>query len=332
MCGIFGVTNFDIGRVELAQNALHTLKHRGPDQWNDYYDDHVYLGHRRLSILDLSENGRQPMVSEDDAYRIIVNGEIYNYLDFKDQLKHQYKFFSTSDSEVLLHGYREWGIEELLEKIDGMFAFAIYDKRNMQLHIVRDRVGIKPLFYSCINQQVVFASELKAIQAYLSDSDLEIDSTSLYDFLTHKYIPTPKTLYKNIYKLEPGNRLLIDLATGSINKYPYWKLEVQNNRSGIDEAVVKIRELVHESVSEQMMSDVPVGFFLSGGLDSSTIVATASTMNKDLNTFSIGFTDQTHDETHYADIVANAYKTNHIKKILDLSETESLIQYLKQWC
>lgn len=330
MCGIFGVTNFNTSALKLARESLDTLQHRGPDQWNDYYDEYVYLGHRRLSIMDLSKQGIQPMVSTDKNVLITVNGEVYNFLELKNELQEKYQFVSTSDSEVILHGYKEWGIDLLLKKIDGMYAFSIYDKKNKKLFLARDRVGIKPLYYSDMNGQISYASELKAIQRYYGDS-LTIDYTALYDFLTYRYIPAPKTMYQHVFKLEPGHYLEIDLENGSRNDVQYWKLEIQPCDDNIEQACEKIYDLVKQSVDEQMMSDVPVGFFLSGGLDSSTVVTMASKIASDINTFSIGFTDKDHDETHFADIIAEKLQTKHHKKILDEDQTKCLLKELKSW-
>lgn len=331
MCGIFGVTNFKKTDLEDARRALHTLRHRGPDQWSDYHSSGVYLGHRRLSILDLSENGRQPMFNYDKKIVLIVNGEIYNYKELKKSLTGKYSFRSSSDSEVLLHGYSEWGIEGLLEKIDGMYAFVIYDENKQTVYLARDRVGIKPLYYSFINGKVVFASELKAISDYLPKTDLKTDYTALYDFLTYKYIPTPKTLYKNVYKLEPAHYLQVNLTEKSIQKKDYWNLEINSCDDSLELAREKIEELIKNSVQEQLMSDVPLGFFLSGGLDSSAIVAYASSDVQQLNTFSIGFNENTHDESGFAEIVAKRFGTNHRSKKLNQDRTIELLPHLKEW-
>ena len=166
MCGLFGYTKFDTDTLDKGRDSLHELQHRGPDQWSDYFDDKIYMGHQRLSILDLSEYGKQPMISPDKKVIISVNGEIYNYLSLKKELEKKYAFQSTSDSEVVLYGYIEWGIDSLVERIDGMYAISLYDKNSNELYIVRDRVGIKPIYYSTLNQQFSWASELKAIEKF----------------------------------------------------------------------------------------------------------------------------------------------------------------------
>ena len=332
MCGIFGFTQFKKENLEKARQSLHTLHHRGPDQWNDYFDSKVYIGHQRLSILDLSEHGKQPMVSQDENIIITVNGEIYNFKALKKELERKYKFKSTSDSEVALYGYIEWGIDTLLEKIDGMYALSIYDKQKEELYLVRDRVGIKPLYYGTLRDQISWASELKALEKlYEKDLVQNYDYTALYDFLTYRFIPAPKTLYKNIHKLEPGHYLKINTNTNSFEKVHYWQLEVRRNDDDISTAKTKLYHLLEKSVEEQMVADVPVGFFLSGGIDSSTVVALASTKHDDINTFSIGFTDKQHDETYYAGLVADLYQTKHHEKIVDEDLVQSIFGNIKKW-
>jgi asparagine synthase (glutamine-hydrolysing) len=332
MCGIFGFTDFKKQDLKKARKSLNTLEHRGPDQWSDYFDEDVYMGHQRLSILDLSDHGRQPMLNTEENIIISVNGEIYNFLDLKKELAPKYTFKSTSDSEVVLYGYIEWGIDKLLEKIDGMYAISIYDKKDNLLFLARDRVGIKPLYFGNINNQICWASELKAIQKlYENKNILEYDYTAFYDFLTYLYVPTPKSMYKNIFKLEPAHYLKIDTKTNKFKKVKYWQLDIKVCNDDIETAKKKIYNLVKKSVGEQMVADVPVGFFLSGGMDSSTVVALAAKNHSDINTFSIGFTDKNHDETHFAELVADMYKTKHHKKILDEKTTRDMFHKIKEW-
>lgn len=329
MCGIFGFTNFKKNNLEKARAALHTLQHRGPDQWNDYYDENTYMGHQRLSILDLSEHGKQPMVSSDGNVIVTVNGEIYNFYELKQELISKYKFASTSDSEVLLYGYIEWGIDKLLEKIDGMYAFSIYNVLDETIYLVRDRVGIKPVYYSTISSQFSWSSELKALEKY-HDALIQ-DNTALYDFLTYRYIPTPKTMYENVFKLEPAHYLKINVVNNTYSKHQYWNLQPKVKNITMTEAKTEVNRLVKRSISEQMVSDVPVGFFLSGGMDSSVVVSLAENKNDSINTFSIGFSDKNHDETHYADLIVDRYKTNHKKKILNESQVKKLFPKIRQW-
>jgi asparagine synthase (glutamine-hydrolysing) len=297
MCGIFGSTNVsEIGLIK-SRDSLQTLKHRGPDQQGEFVDDKVYLGHRRLSILDLSENGKQPMVSSEVV--ITVNGEIYNFQKLKRALQGKYDFKSKSDSEVILHGYTEWGIEGLLDRIDGMYSFAVYDKKKKFIYLVRDRYGIKPLYYSFHNNSFAWASELKAIEKYYDQAKLSIDYSAIYDYLTYLYVPAPKTLFKNVFKLEPAHYLVFDLNKLDFLVKKYWTLPSHEIKIDIVSAASRIRELINESVKSQMISDVPLGFFLSGGIDSSVVVATATQYSKQLHTYSIGFDISSHNETQY---------------------------------
>ena len=331
MCGIFGFSNFKNDEIERARLALHTMQHRGPDQWNEFVDEKVYLGHRRLSILDLSEKGKQPITNADGSIWITVNGEIYNFQTLRKELEINYVFNSKSDSEVLLHGYSAWGLQGLLERIDGMFAFALYDKRNGKLFIVRDRIGIKPLYYSLSNNRLMWASELKAIRTFAGEESLEIDYTALYDFFTYQYIPAPKSLYNDVHKLKPAEYIEFDIASGSHRQVQYWSLPVQERSISAKQAEQEVYFLLDKSVREQMMSDVPLGFFLSGGMDSSAVVALASLAKADVNTFTIGFDKDPDDESKYAAIVADYFKTKHHERILDGSTTASLFPKIKEW-
>ena len=227
MCGLFGHVRPG-GGVSLgtADAALRALAHRGPDQQGDWSSSSVYIGHRRLSILDLSERARQPFVSEDGAVVVAVNGEIYNYQLLRRELAPAHQFRTTSDSEVVLHGYRQWGIRGLLDRLEGMYAFCIHDSRQHRLFLARDRVGIKPLYYSTRGNGISWASELKALEAFLGAEQLEQDRTALYDFLTYLYVPSPKSMYKDVFKLEPAHYIEVDVGTGSLQKRCYWQLAV----------------------------------------------------------------------------------------------------------
>ena len=317
--------------LENARLSLETLKHRGPDQWGEYHENGLYLGHRRLSILDLSENGRQPMMTEDQDVVITVNGEIYNFREIRNELKQNYNFNSESDSEVILHGYKHYGINGLLERIDGMFAFCIYDKKKGKVYLVRDRVGIKPLFYGIINGIYIWASELKAIEKYFN-GQLQKDESAIYDYLTYSYIPSPKTLYRNVFKLKPANYLVIDLQNRTSNHTNYWsiKKELTNNIS-IPEAAEHLRFLIRKSVKEQLMSDVPLGFFLSGGIDSSIVVYEASKVNSNNKTYTIGFEDPIHSEAVYARSIADLCDTQHKERRLSEEDAIQLLPDMLQW-
>lgn len=331
MCGIFGHTRIEKADLEKSRKALHSLAHRGPDQWNDYIDENVYLGHRRLSILDLSENGKQPFSDEKSGVYVTVNGEIYNYKALRNELKGQYSFQSDSDSEVVLFGFIAWGIDSLLEKIDGMYAITIYDKHRKCVYLVRDRVGIKPLHYSKFEKDFIWASEIKAIQSFVGEDNLEKDLTALYDFYTYQYIPAPKTLYKDIFKIKPAHYLKIDLMNGQETHHHYWELGIQQHSTSIKEAKENIYQLVKESINEQMISDVPVGFFLSGGMDSSVVVALAAKQASKISTFNIGFKNNPKDESHFALLVAKKFNTTHHKKVLDTVQMDAMFNRIKEW-
>lgn len=330
MCGIFGHTSASTKNVERSKKALHLLSHRGPDQYGEWSDKHVYLGHRRLSILDLSENGKQPMCFDGQVI-LTANGEIYNFKELRKELESVCVFTSESDSEILLHGYRIWGIKKLLDKIDGMYSFAIYDKSAGKVFIVRDRVGIKPLYYSTIHSHVVWSSELKSLELYHGKDNLIVDNTALYDFLTYRYIPTPKTLYNGVYKLEPAHYLEIDVNDNSIQKNRYWELVVSKADISIDSGSEKLKEMIRDSVREQLVSEVPIGVFLSGGMDSSVVVAEATSFLPSISSYSIGFDVKSHNETYYAKIVSKLFETTYRERTLKQSATEDLYENLKIW-
>lgn len=332
MCGIFGFSGFKNADLARARGALDMLTHRGPDQWNEFYDEAVYLGHRRLSIIDLSENGKQPMTNEAASVWVTVNGEIYNFQDLRAQLQSKYHFVSKSDSEVVVHGYSEWGLKGLLDRMDGMYAICIYDKVINKIFLVRDRVGIKPLYYSLQGKQLVWASELKSIREFFGEKNLEVDYTAVYDFLTYQYVPAPKSLFRNIFKLEPAHLIEYDINTNKHTSQRYWQLKTEE-REEIDSprAEQEVYRLLKKSITEQMVSDVPVGFFLSGGMDSSTVVALAHEQNNNITTFTIGFANDPNDETQYAKMVADKFKTNHISRTLDGAATAALFPRIKEW-
>lgn len=332
MCGFFGVSNFSRDEIDRANQARDSLAHRGPDSAGAWFDETVYLGHRRLSILDLSARGYQPMSNSAGTVMLTVNGEIYNFQMLRSVLSEKYEFRSGSDSEVLVHGYEEWGIDGLLSRIEGMFAFAIYDARLGKVFLARDRVGIKPLFYSTVGGRYAWASELKALSKFLGSGQLRTDFTAVYDFLTYLYIPAPKTRYEDVFKLEPGQILEIDLDSSTHRSRRYWDLEVGGNDDRRDIAVGRVREIVANSVREQMVSDVPVGFFLSGGVDSSVVVAEASQLGKSgINTYSIGFEESDREDTKFALQVADRFGTRHKQRELPIATVLGMIDRLPDW-
>ena len=325
MCGIFGKLYFEKTKIEERdyKDCLETLNHRGPDDSGFYVDENIILGSKRLAIIDLSETGHMPMSNEDGRFWIVFNGEIYNFLELRKGLEKRHKFKSRTDTEVLLHLYEEKGID-CLKYLRGMFAFAIWDKKEKVLFLARDRVGKKPLKYYFNEKFFIFASELKAI---LKDKEVkkEIDWGAIDEYLTYQYVPHPKTGFKNIFKLEPAHYLLITLD-GKIKKERYWNLDFSQKLDlSENEWIEAIEEKLRESVKLRLISDVPLGAHLSGGIDSSMVVAfMAQEMKEPVKTFSIGFKEKEYDETKYARLVAQKYGTDHHELIVDPNAIEIL--------
>lgn len=316
MCGITGIFAFNLvgkfNRVHTA-TATRALEKRGPDFQDVYTDEWVGLGHRRLSIIDTSAVAHQPMWDESKRYCIIFNGEIFNYRELRKELtKKGIDFFSHSDTEVLLKLYI-LEKEKCLNKLNGFFAFCIYDKQEQSFFIARDRYGVKPLLYLYDDHKFIFASEMKAIVQYGIEKD--IDFTSLHTYLQLNYIPAPDTIFKSVKKLLPGHYLEVRSQKLEVRKYysiPYSASTADNNAISFEDAKGKLKELLEASVQRRLISDVPLGSFLSGGIDSSVITGLASKHKSNLHTFSIGFKDEKFfDETEYARLVANHFKTEH---------------------
>jgi len=316
MCGITGIFAFNqVGSfymVNLAK-AIDKLAQRGPDGRGVYIDDFVGLGHRRLSIIDTSYLGNQPMYDASKRYVIVFNGEIFNYKELRNELDSAgVKFSSTSDTEVLLHLYIKEG-PKCLDKLIGFFAFAIFDKEEKTLFVARDRVGVKPLHFYVDEDKFIFASELKSVLAY--NIPREINVNALYTYLQLNYVPHPLTMFSNIQKLEPGHYLWVKKK--EVIKKCYYKIEdskglEDNSEENYDIQKKKLIEILEDSVQRRLIADVPVGAFLSGGIDSSVVVALASKFTNQLRTFSIGFADEPFfDETKYAELVAKKYQTKH---------------------
>lgn len=323
MCGIIGYGGF--AKRASLDKAIRAIKHRGPDDDGAQYLDDVALGNTRLAILDLSEKGRQPMFNQDKSLCITFNGEIYNYQEVKKLLEKKYHFKSNSDTEVILYAYQEWGFK-CLEELGGMFSFVLYDRKKRLLFGARDRLGQKPLKYYFDNGKLIFASEIKAILKLLGYK-LDIDEEALDNFLTLQYVPAPATGFKKIYKLSPGHYFIYKDKKLSIKRY--WSL---NFNKKLVLSTEQWQDLVFNeikrAVKSHLVSDVPVGALLSGGLDSSIIVALMSlNSSKRVSTFSIGFEDDKFDESPYAKIVSKLYRTEHTQ--LQVSSAD-LINNLKQ--
>ena len=326
MCGITGfVDRTDkIQRINILNRMVDTLTHRGPDDDGYWFDDvnGVALGHRRLAVQDLSSAGRQPMVSNSGRYTIVYNGEIYNHLELRKELPVS-SWKGHSDTETLLAGFELWGIKKTLEKCNGMFAFALWDKSQLKLTLSRDRIGEKPLYYGWQNNAFVFGSELKAIKQ-CHGFEKKIDRGALSLLLRHNYIPATHTIYKDIYKLQPGTFITISFANGIVKAKDaqaetYWSFnDVVNNGvlkpfTGDDStAITTLESMLMTSVEQQMLSDVPLGAFLSGGIDSSLIVALMQKQSsKPINTFTIGFEEKEYNEAVFAKAVAKHLGTAH---------------------
>jgi len=311
-------------------NSINTLRNRGPDDMGIYIspDGHMGLGHRRLSIIDVSKQGHQPMSNEDGTVWITYNGEIYNFQEIKGTLESLGHFFkSNSDTEVIIHAYEEWG-HSCLENLRGMFAFAIWNQKEKVLFLARDRFGIKPLYYYWDNNSFfLFASELKAIQAY-SGLRLTIDQTALYDFFTYRYVPTPKTPYREVKKLPPAHYLI--LKDNKIMVEQFWDIAIDDPKiNSEDDATEGLISILEESTRYHLVSDVPVGVLLSGGLDSSCITAFASRFSASpLMSFSVGFDVEEYSEACYARIVAETFRTNHKEQIINSQIGEDILPLL----
>ena len=328
MCGITGY--FSYSNV-FSEGELHamtdSLAHRGPNAEGYFTDDICSLGHRRLSIIDLSDNANQPMHSENDQYIMVYNGEVYNYLEIAVELKQKFKtnFRTSSDSEVILEAYAQYGID-FLQKLNGMFAIAIYDKIKKELFVCRDRLGIKPLYYFWDGKNFAFASELKALTK-LKHIPLVINQNAVYQFLHMGMVPAPQSIYKSIKKLEAGNWIKISKNTLEIKSY--WKINQQISDKIITkekEALIKLSDLLMGSIQYQIRSDVPFGVFLSGGIDSSLITAHAVTLSGiKVNTFSIGFEENKYNESVYAKVVAQHLGTSHHEFIVSYKDAIDLI-------
>lgn len=316
MCGIVGKINLDAGgKVELSdvKRMSDELEHRGPDDEGFFLskDNCLGFGHRRLAIIDLSPLGHQPMEYL-NRYVIVFNGEIYNYLELREDLsKIGYKFKSKSDTEVILALYDKYK-EKCVDKLRGMFAFAIYDKKEQIVFCARDRVGKKPFKYYYDDKVFIFASELKAILTQ-KEYKKKIDYEAIYHYLTLQYVPAPMTGFLGIKKLKPGHYLVLDLKNKRLEEKIYWKLDYSHKMDfTVEEWKTKILSTLRESVNLRMIADVPLGAFLSGGIDSSAIVWLMSENSRGkIKTFNISFDDEKHDESRYAKIIADKFNTDH---------------------
>ncbi len=327
MCGIAGFFSFkeehrsDFSKREIIGKMTEEIIHRGPDGNGFYIDELIALGMRRLSIIDL-EKGWQPQYNEDKSIVIVFNGEIYNFLQLKQELiKKGHIFKTNSDTEVIVHLYEEEGID-FVKYLNGMFAIALYDKKQKTLILSRDRMGIKPLHYSIFENFIIFGSEIKSILKFPKFKKT-IDPMSLYDFFTFEFISAPNSIYQNIKKILPGEMLII--KRGKIQKVKYWEPKIEKKDYEFEELKEKIKETFLSSVKYRLISDVPLGVFLSGGIDSTLITGVASQFVSKLKTFSIGFKEETFNELSYAKIASDFFKTDHTEMILSYNKVIELL-------
>jgi asparagine synthase (glutamine-hydrolysing) len=312
MCGILGqIVNKSIDRNKF-QKSLLLMDHRGPDDNGVYFNNNLAFGHTRLSILDLSNHGHQPMISENGNYVLVFNGEIYNFEEIKKVLeKKGYVFHSHSDTEVILNGYIEYK-EKIVNKLNGMFAFAIYNKSNGDVFLARDRSGIKPLYYFNDDDNFAFSSEIKALKDF--SSKINLDAKIL--FLLLGSVPEPITIYENIFMFPAGNYAYYSNGILKTTKFDEYKYEPKIIKP-YTEIVKDVNTLLHESIRRHLVSDAPIGTFLSGGLDSSAITAIAAQYKENLQTLSLVFEEKDLSEEYYQDLVVDRYKTNHTKHLID---------------
>ena len=350
MCGVVGfITSRHPASSDLVTRMARALQHRGPDDEGYWLDEEagIALGHRRLSIVDLSPNGHQPMRSRCGRYVIAFNGEVYNFQEIRKQLDAQFGFGlipwrGHSDTEVMLEAISAWGFDDALQKFAGMFAIALWDRQQRVLHLVRDRLGEKPLYYGEMGASFVFGSELKALRMFPT-SELEIDRDALADVLRFGYIPSPRSIYRGIRKLEPGGLLSVHVTqAGNFRCGPprkYWSLnQSAEHRSESDDAIAdeasaveQLHTLLRDSVKRQMISDVPLGAFLSGGIDSSTIVSLMQAQSsRPVRTFTIGFQEQGFNEAPYAKAVAAHLGTDHTEFYVTPREAAAVIPRLPE--
>lgn len=333
MCGIIGGIGFCL-TPEACETLTGTLSHRGPDSAGLWQEGDVWLGHRRLAILDLSPLGHQPMLSADERHVLVFNGEVYNYKALRTELEAAgFAFKGQSDTEVVLCACLHWGVEKASMRFEGMFAFALYDRKEASLWLVRDPLGIKPLYYAQVGQRVAFSSELTPLLS-LEGVDTSIDNDALHGYFRYLCVPSPLSIVKGVRKLPSGS--LLHIQSGTINLLRYWSLpekayEARASRRALslDDAADALESILRNSVRDHMQSDVPYGAFLSGGIDSSTIVALMQAMSsRPVQTFSIGFDEATHNEADAARSVAQHLGTDHHELILKAKDALDLVPHI----
>jgi len=319
MCGIVGQFELTGDRVEHErfERMCESLAHRGPDDRGIgfFEDDRYALGHLRLSFLDLTEFGRQPMYDAANDLWIVFNGEIYNHAELRAELSRSYHFRTRTDTEVILAGFSLYG-PGFVSRLNGMFAFAVYSISTHKLWLVRDRFGIKPLYYHHSKDRVLFASEIRPILGS-GKVNRDVDHSGFADFFVYRYVPSPKSIWRGVSKLEPAHYLEFDLRTGKVVQTEYWQLPKQERKRSRGELVAMVGEILQNSVQGQLKCDVEIGALLSGGYDSSALALYAVEQNPDLRTFSVGFTDWQNSEDQYARTVAEHLGVSNRSVILD---------------
>ncbi|MBW1644856.1 MAG: asparagine synthase (glutamine-hydrolyzing) [Deltaproteobacteria bacterium] len=330
MCGICGIFNLDGEPIShsLIRSMTEAMIHRGPDDEGQFIDVNIALGHRRLAILDPSPAGHQPMLSADGQVALVYNGEIYNFLHLRGELEALgYHFHSRTDTEVLLHGYEAWGID-VVKKLNGMFAFALWDGRRRRLYLVRDRYGIKPLYWTMVGKTLVFASEIKAVLAHARIS-VTINPDALNEYFTFQNLFRYHTLFKGINLLQAASIRWISESEPELQRHTWWDYNFtdREERMSLEEAREETSRLFKQAVTRQLISDVPVGSYLSGGMDSGSIVAVASSFIPRLATFTCGFdlsavtgVEANFDERREAELIACHFKTEHYQQVVNSSD------------
>lgn len=326
MCGITGLADLRMQRAvdePLLRQMNMILRHRGPDGEGYHIEPGLGFGHRRLSIIDLA-GGKQPLYNEDRTVVVTFNGEIFNFVEIEAELLRRGHIFRTrSDTEVIVHAWEEWGVE-CLQRFNGMFAFALWDQRQKKLFLARDRLGVKPLFYAELpDGRFAFASELKSL-LIIPGLELNIDPRAVEDYFAFGYVPDPRTIYRNIRKLEPGTYLLALRGEARLRIARYWDVPLDSepfSGSQLENVEQDLRDRLKEAVRKRLVSDVPLGAFLSGGIDSSAIVAMMRDIGADhILTCSIGFADSRYDESEFAQMVARLKATDHKREMVEPSD------------
>lgn len=340
MCGIAGIIQYRNDPIRDIENMNRAMLHRGPDAGNYWLDEKqkIVFGHRRLSIVDLSSGGAQPMRSRDERYVIVYNGEVYNYKELEEALRAEgcpLKLRGTSDTEMILEAFAFWGIDKTLQFMKGMFAIALYDREERKIYLMRDRVGEKPLYYGMVKDSFVFASDLECIRQI--EGFANPVNTSVFPlYFQYGYIPAPYTIYESLYKLEPGKVLTLDVQKLTYEIETYWSMsEValageRNLFTGTHaEAADELERLLKNAIRGQMIADVPLGAFLSGGIDSSLVVSLMQSLSKDkVKTFTIGFDVDKFNEAKYAKEIATHLGTEHTELYVTSKDAFDIMQHM----